>query len=275
MNYSNEDNNPNLDVFDNLSELEYLERLELEKVVKTSFVQAGRALKILRDKRLYRNTHQSFEDYCFEVFAMGRSHSYRLIDASIVVENLSGKMSPIGDILPTNESQVRPLTKLNDASEQLSVWSEAVKSAGDKVPTAKLVKSIVAEYILSKQINRTNFQVGDICQIILKEHPKLRGRSGQWCIIIEVYEFAYSVQFWDGIFPEPLKPEYFKLMDHYSPSEKQQMLQLAERLSKIPKDRIDYPVHSFLLALGKLQRPYLLPMEEKVLSVIESDLNLE
>lgn len=272
MDYSNSDQlEPHLSPFEPLSESEFRERLELEKVVKTSFVQAGQALKLLRDKRLYRNTHNNFEDYCFEVFAMGRSHSYRLIDASIVVENLSSPMSPIGDILPTHESQVRPLTKL-EPQKQVFAWSEAIKSAGGQVPTAKLVQGIV-ENLKAKELPTCDFQVGDICQIILKQHPTLRGRTAQWCIITSVDQFSYQVQFWDGLLTEPLKPEHLRLMD-YSESEKQQMYKLAERLSKIPVENIDYPVHSFLLALGRLQRPYLLPMEAQMLEVIEINLGL-
>jgi hypothetical protein len=38
------------------------ERLRLEEIVERSFVEAGRALKRLRDGKLYRSTHRTFSD---------------------------------------------------------------------------------------------------------------------------------------------------------------------------------------------------------------------
>lgn len=45
---------------------------------------------------------------------MSRPHAYRFIDTAEVVQNLS----PIGDKLPTTESQARPLTKLEPEQQQ-------------------------------------------------------------------------------------------------------------------------------------------------------------
>ncbi|WP_334930245.1 hypothetical protein [Nostoc sp.] len=42
-------------------------------------------------------------------------------------------------ILPTNERQVRPMTKL-EPQEQQEVWVKAVEQAGDKVPPARIGK---------------------------------------------------------------------------------------------------------------------------------------
>ncbi len=47
-----------------LSPEEEKERLFLERKVERAFYEAGRALKELRDKRLYRNTHKTFEEDC-------------------------------------------------------------------------------------------------------------------------------------------------------------------------------------------------------------------
>ena len=120
-------------------------------------------MKELRDRRLYRSTHKTFEEYCLDRFGMKRAHSYRLIDAALVVENLSAKCPPLGDnlleaptenqmspigrqkslrddwvtsgrqILPTSERQVRPLSSL-EPDQQCEVWQQAVSSAGGKVP---------------------------------------------------------------------------------------------------------------------------------------------
>jgi len=82
------------------------------------FHKIGKALKEIRDSRLYKLIlFETFDAYTKARWDMGKSHAYRLIQAYQVVNNLS----PIGDILPGNESQVRPLVKL-DPFEQRKAW---------------------------------------------------------------------------------------------------------------------------------------------------------
>lgn len=91
------------------------DRLHLEKKVERAFYEAGIALMELRDRKLYRSTHKTFEEYCRERFGYNRSRSYQFIDAATVVDNLQ-KCPQIVDIFPTAESQVRPLVPLADFS---------------------------------------------------------------------------------------------------------------------------------------------------------------
>jgi hypothetical protein len=86
-----------------LSELETI----IERGIKT-FVEVGRALLEIRERRLYREQgYERFEDYCRERWKMSQPHAQRMIDASKVAENLI----PIG-IIPRTESQARELTRL-------------------------------------------------------------------------------------------------------------------------------------------------------------------
>ncbi|WP_422394263.1 hypothetical protein [Nostoc flagelliforme] len=71
-----------------LTEQEQSDRLHLERKVERAFFEAGKALMELRDHRLYRSTHSTFEEYCKDRFSYNRSRSYQLIDAAIVVDNL-------------------------------------------------------------------------------------------------------------------------------------------------------------------------------------------
>ena len=90
--------NPELDLFppqsvrvevvDELTPEEERQRLFWERKVERAFYEAGTALKELRDRRLYRSTHKTFEEYVQDRFGMKRAHSYRLIDAAAVVDNL-------------------------------------------------------------------------------------------------------------------------------------------------------------------------------------------
>lgn len=105
-----------------------MERLaQLEALIARSqehFCKTGRALKEIRDSRLYRQAlFDTFEAYTRARWDMGRSQAYRLIKSYEVIHNLS----PIGDILPANESQARPLAHL-EPSEQRRTWKEFIKS---------------------------------------------------------------------------------------------------------------------------------------------------
>ena len=79
----------------------------------------GNALLEIRDSRLYRQTHATFEDYCGEKWGMSRIHAHRMIEAAVVVGNLL----PIGNIAPATESQTRPLTVLPPEAQR-EVWAE-------------------------------------------------------------------------------------------------------------------------------------------------------
>jgi hypothetical protein len=122
------------------TEARQLERCEavIERGLHT-FLEVGTALCEIRDRRLYRAGHETFEAYCRERWGMGRAHAYRMIDAAKVVENLS----PIGDI-PRSESVARPLLHL-DPPQQREAWSRAVETAPGGKPTAAHVKATVDE----------------------------------------------------------------------------------------------------------------------------------
>jgi phage N-6-adenine-methyltransferase len=121
------------------------QRLEvLESVIDAgmqTFVHVGNALLEIRDGRLYRQAHATFEDYCRERWGMHRSRAYQLIEAAETVSNLS----TIVDIVPATESQARPLTVLEPA-QQREAWQRAVETAPNGKVTAAHVESVVNEY---------------------------------------------------------------------------------------------------------------------------------
>ena len=118
-----------------------MERLsELESLISHSqdhFVSVGQALTEIRDKQLYRQAlFDSFESYVKTRWDMGRAHAYRLMAFYGVIRNLS----PIGDILPANESQVRPLAQFSPC-EQRELWKSFVKSGSEL--TARAIKTFI------------------------------------------------------------------------------------------------------------------------------------
>ena len=114
---------------------------QLEAVIKKyrqDFYSVGKALQQIRDGRHYHKlSFKSFESYLRIRWDMGRSHAYRLIEAFCVIDNLS----PIGELLPQNEAQARPLTKL-DAFSQRRLWRDFLKTG--KTLTAVNIKKFVS-----------------------------------------------------------------------------------------------------------------------------------
>lgn len=87
---------------------------------RRSFYEIGKALREIRNERLYGELlFKSFEEYLKKRWDMGRCHAYRLIEASRVIDNLS----PLGDALPENEAQSRPLGKLKPMV-QCKLWRD-------------------------------------------------------------------------------------------------------------------------------------------------------
>ncbi|MEH2233907.1 MAG: hypothetical protein V7K71_30480 [Nostoc sp.] len=275
-----------------LTEQEISDRLHLERKVERAFFEAGKALMELRDRRLYRSTHKTFEEYCRSRFGYTRMAATYKIAAATVMENLSTiglqnaeittdglqppQMSTIGlqnvemstsglQILPTNERQVHPLVAL-EPEVQRTAWQQAVQVAGGKVPTGRIVKDVVQRIMERTQVPNT-YQIGEVCQILAKDNPELRGKGGCWGIVARVNDFSCTGRVWDG--------EYTVRIDHLKPlnyleSECQQMQLLCDRISRLrDSGKLEAPAEAVLKCLGELKRPYLTAFEEEILSFIE------
>lgn len=105
-----------------------------------SFVETGEALMRVRDARLYRATHATFEAYCQDRWSMTRQHANRTIAAAEVISGLE----PISST-PANEAQARELAPLRGQPEKLrEAWDDA-QTRGNGKPTAELVREVVQE----------------------------------------------------------------------------------------------------------------------------------
>ena len=265
-----------------LSEEEVRDRIHLERKVERAFYEGGKALQELRDRRLYRSTHKTFQEYCYERFGFERRHPYRLIDAASVVDNLqmcpdrtqietevgSEEMCPDRtQILPTNEYQIRPLTKL-EPQEQREAWQMAVQAAGDRLPSNRIVKDIV-QRVMERTKVPNSYRVGEVCQFVVKDNPDLRGKGGCWCIVRQVNEFSCTVVGWEG--------EYTVRMDHlksleYSDDDCERMKEVCDRITKLRNTgNLEAAATALLLHLGELKRAYLTQLEEKLLRLLEQE----
>lgn len=103
---------------------------ELEEVIGRglkTFVAVGDALIEIRDSRLYRETFETFEDYCRERWGFTDRRARQLIDAA-----------QIGTTVPVeNERQARELARLGNSDERRETWLE-VESSGERVTAASL-----------------------------------------------------------------------------------------------------------------------------------------
>jgi len=77
----------------------------------------------IRDSRLYRIEHGTFEEYCKSKWGFTKTQANRLIGGSEVAKNVT----PIG-VSPKTESQSRPLTKL-PAEKQPEAWEKSATAA--------------------------------------------------------------------------------------------------------------------------------------------------
>ncbi|MCL6753791.1 hypothetical protein KBT16_23570 [Nostoc sp. CCCryo 231-06] len=260
-----------------LTQEEQSDRLHLERRVERAFFEAGKALTELRDRRLYRSTHKTFEDYCRDRFGHSRQQSNYLIAASGVYENLTtiGCQNVAGEnlttngsqILPTSERQVRPMTKL-EPQEQQEVWLRAVEIAGGKVPTGRIVKGVVQKIMDRTKVPNT-YQIGEVCQILAKDNPELRGKGGCWGIVSAVNEFSCTVRMWDGEYTVGL--QHLKSYN-YLPAECEQMQVICDRITRLrEKENLEDAPSAVLKHLGEVKRPYLTAVEEKLLTLLESE----
>ncbi len=244
-------------------------REQLEKQVEKSFYLAGKALQQLRDKKLYRSTHSRFEDYCLERFGFHRRHSYNLISATVVVDNLSViECAQFVHILPTRESQCRPLTPLEPKLQRLA-WQQSVAYAGEKVPSTRIVKEVVRELTRPKNVSNPHY-LGEVCLIIARDEPKLRGKNKCWGIVIAVQEDSCHLQLWNSTV-EFIELDYLQSLN-YSPEECSQMQELATRLTKLLDcGSLEQAGCVLLEHLGKIKRSYLTPLEEQLLRLLEEE----
>lgn len=127
-------------------QLSLFERTELQRHEATierglqTFVEVGNALASIRDGKLYRETHGTFEDYCRDRWGFTDRRARMLIDAAKTIANIeTGTIVPL---LPATESQARPLTRL-EPDAQAAAWREAVETAPNGKVTAAHVQSVV------------------------------------------------------------------------------------------------------------------------------------
>jgi len=262
-----------VEVVEELSPEEEADRQGLELKVERAFYEAGCSLRELRDRRLYRSTHKTWEEYCFGRFGFKRHAANLKIAASDVFENLVTKSH---QILPNKETQVRPLAKL-EPEEQYQVWQQAVEAAAGKVPTERVVKEAVlrhkgiVERLKEKNPPPIEFIQGDVVEIQAASRSPLHPFNGMWSIIEHVGSFSYTVQVSIAKDTQQCRgEEMVKLDEEYTADIKA----VAERISLLVQNFELEPVEYDILA--NLQRSSCFtPKQLRHLEVIERDYGIK
>lgn len=189
------------DITMHLTDIEKQALKNYETIIKkglNTFLEVGQALAEIRDRRLYRETHKTFERYCKDVWDLSKSNAYYQIAGYETVHLLENKMSTIVDkndpeqnacascehrkamanrafkgvripegygkctrpeglcekitapaadpgrnmILPINEAQTRPLTKLKNPDDQVKAWGLVLEKMNE-TPNAKLTAALI------------------------------------------------------------------------------------------------------------------------------------
>jgi hypothetical protein len=103
----------------------------------TTFVEVGDALMQVRENRLYRGTHDTFESYTRDRWGFSDSRARQLIGAAQTVTNVTEAGLPA----PANEGQARALNAV-PAEERADVWADTIARTDGK-PTAAAVAETV------------------------------------------------------------------------------------------------------------------------------------
>ncbi len=248
-----------VDVVEELSPEEEADRQRLELKVERAFFEAGCSLRELRDRRLYRSTHKSWEEYCQGRFGFTRHAANFKIAASGVFENLVTKSYHPDDvetadkemvtksyqILPTKETQVRPLAKL-DPEEQSLVWQQAVETAGGKVPSERIVKDAVlrhkgiVERLKEKNPSPPEFVLGDVVEIKAAKRSPLHPFNGMWAIIEHIGSFSYTVRISIARDTQQCKKEEVTLIDEEYTADIKAVAQRIKRLVELDLEPVDF-----------------------------------
>ena len=102
---------------------------QIETNVRKAWYDNGLLLREIRDDKLYKKKYGTFEEYADQRWGWQRRHVYRMIEAAErfqAIENVSQNGSLGHKILPSNESQVRPLTELSDAAAVVRMLASGV-----------------------------------------------------------------------------------------------------------------------------------------------------
>lgn len=133
-----------------------------------SYIEAGEALRTIRDDRLYRETHGTFEDYCRERWGWERRRAYQLIEAADVVQNFAQLDAPI----PANDAQARELVGL--PAETAAQIMRTAAETGQTV-TARVIRETRVQITAPKETTKETPMTAAPSRLAIPQPPRYGG----------------------------------------------------------------------------------------------------
>lgn len=253
----------------------------LTSIPKTAFVASGLAIARIRNQRLYRIKYDTFEEFCQKELGYSRDTVYKLIVAAEIycqlrnVDHWSTKSTKL--FLPTCERQVRPLAKFKP-EKRVKYWRLAVEKAGG-IPTAKIVKQIVAEQEMSEVSSKYNpeegrLKCGTVVRLSSQRNSELKIFHNCWAQIVGVNENSYDVLAWNGAKTEVHRND-FSVLPKADPDKARSLVERLNRIRfQLDENKVDdIHLRAFLHYLGTQEKPELTPWSESILQQTEKEIS--
>jgi hypothetical protein len=220
---------------------------ELEAVIQrglASFVEVGNALLEVRESRLYRAEHATFEDYCKERWGMDRRYANRIIEA-VEVANLLGPMGPI----PESERQARELVPLKAEPAKLREAWQAVQSSGAPI-TAAAVREAVIKVLPTKAASPAPKHIDTPAPMITKISPQERAERISAIQRVSISDSEIDDDVADEIDPRISTAEASRVFDELSDACVlfANMKSPVDFIAALPLPIREYPIHHFRIA---------------------------
>jgi hypothetical protein len=163
-----------------------------------TFFDVGAALITIREGRLHRTTHPTFERYCRERWGIGRSYACRLIGSALRLNLLPANYSAPR---PCSEFQIRPFLSLSPEAFP-KAWEEAIRRAENGKMTPTLVRALIAELSPAGQTKTTKAkrsqrltypEISRGAILVLLHEAKRQAEKGDAGKVVEVLERIESL----------------------------------------------------------------------------------
>lgn len=125
-----------------LNKLELTTLAECEAVLDrgfAAFIEVGSSLLKIREQKLYRATHATFDDYVRARWELTARRAYQLCEGASAVDTVKNFTQP-----PAKESHARELAHV-PAGQRAEVWQRVIISAKGGAVTARLVAQVARE----------------------------------------------------------------------------------------------------------------------------------
>jgi protein gp37 len=145
-----------MQTIDATNDLRLAAEADMERANRHRFEVWGAKLKQLRDNRWYISFDPgcTWERYTKQRWEISSRHADRLIDAYEILDQIRpfGLNNRPNGLLPSRESHVRPLAKLEDSNQRVEVWQRVVDNSNGHITAAK-VEAEVQRYIAALEKN--------------------------------------------------------------------------------------------------------------------------